>query len=150
MHKLLVFLYIPLLAFFDRWGGGGFEFISPRIPDLLKRGFLAIRRFGIPIALFLLSTTLVNAVLCGALCILLCLNEDYIEDKNWYLAFTWSGLLTISLYSVCGIFALLPAGWWLLGIYLSNNGPESRKLPWQYVELLRGAFIGLGAFLYAL
>ena len=146
--SLKLLLYVVLIAFLDRWGGGGFEFLSPRIPDLLKRGFKPARRFGIPIALVALGFSAENAVLSLLLCALFTFNLKEIEQRDWEEIFLWSFAFAVSMWQVSGLYGVIPAVWWIVGIYLSNYGIKGRKLPWQYVELMRGALIPIGAHLY--
>ena len=147
-HNLLLYLYLIGIPFLDRLGGGGFGFLSPRIPDLLARGFKPARRFGIPIALFLLSPTPLNAVYMAVLSLLFSLNLKEIEEKWSDEIVLYSLVLFFALGQVCGLYAALPAAWWPLGIYLSNTGIKGRKLAWHWVELIRGALIPAGALLY--
>ncbi len=148
IHSFLTWFYLLLLPFLDRWGGGGFPQIE-QLPPMLKKGFRQARIFGIPFSLFLLSLTFGNFVLLICLAILFSLNLQMIEDKNWTEITLWCLAFFVLLTPVSGIFGLIPAAWFALGIYLSNTGIRGRKLDWFYVELIRGLLIAVGAFAYA-
>lgn len=148
MSVALALFYAILLAFLDRLGGGGFAFLGPWVPNLLRRGHKVARRFGIPAALFFLLPSWTGLASCVLLAVIFSFNLDEIEERRWEEMFLWSAVFFYALLPFCGLWGLIPAVWWLLGIILSNYGIAGRKLPWHYVEALRGAFIALGAFLY--
>ena len=145
MNYLVFAIYLFGLGFLDRLGGGGFAFIHPALPD---KGWKPARRYGIPLAILALAYTSLWAIL-GAiiLSIIFHFNLDEIEGRDWEEIALWSFAFAVALLPVCGLWAILPAGWWPLGIYLSNIGIKGFKLPWQYVELLRGSLIAIGASL---
>jgi hypothetical protein len=143
---LLNFIYIPLLPFLDRLGGGGYD----NLPAPFNTGQKWARRFLLPSLLWLLSLTLTNAVYCATLAFIFCFNLDEIEERNWEEIFLWTATFFFCLTPTCGWYGLIPACWWPLGIYLSNIGVKGRKLDWFFVELFRGLFIAVGALLYAI
>lgn len=152
MNYLLALVYIPLCAFLDRWGGGGFDYWLLRrwpTPEYLQKGFKPARRFVLPGFLFLLNLSWQNFAALSILSFIFCFNLDEIEDRDWEEIFLWSLCLFFTLYQTCGYWALMPSAWWILGIYLSNYGLWGRRLDWFWVELLRGALLGLGVALYA-
>ena len=151
LKEFLLIIYLGLLPLMDRWGGGDLGFLGIKdLPKAFTKGFKPVRRYGIPLALFLLAPTLENAVLMVILGTVLSFNLNEIEARNWEEIALWSATYFFTLRLVAGPFGLLPALWWPLGIYLSNFGIRGRKLPWQYVELTRGLLLAIGVGAYAI
>ena len=138
---MIQYLAIPLFAFLDRLGGGGFGFLGAK--GWLAEGHKWARRYALPAALFFLNMTLEQFVLCVALSAILSLDLDEIENRNWDEIFLHGFGIAAVLWPLAGLWALLVPAWWLFGVYLSNIGLNGRKLGWHWVETIRGLLIGL-------
>jgi hypothetical protein len=150
-------IFIPLLAFLDRFAGGGFK----SLPSPFNDGWKPARRILIPLTLWLTQPRLETVGYALMLGYIFCLNLDEIEDRNWDEISVWSLCLFFALKPFSGFWATIPATWWPIGIYLSNfgiklkfwakesNGIKTQfYLDWFWVELIRGACIGLAIWLY--
>ena len=139
---------ILILPFLDRWGGGGFEFLSKKLPGDLKDGFKAARRIGIPLAIWLVQPTLVTGACMVFLGILLSLNLDWIEEEAWLDGMLYSLGFIGFLWPVAGVWGISVAIVWFLGVLISNNVLGNTCLPWRYVELARGLAIAVAINLH--
>ena len=128
-----------IAGFLDRWGGGGFSFLT----SPFNRGCKPARRYALPLLVWLAEPTLDRAIFCVLLGAIFSLNLDEIEDRNWDEIFLYAISLGACLWTVAGWYSFIPGAWWLIGIYLSNFGIAGKKLDWKYVELIRGSLIGL-------
>lgn len=145
-------LLSPIMAFLDRWGGGGFHFLRAPFND----GQKAARKFGIPAILWLTNPGFESGLAAGMLALLFSFNLDEIEARNAEEIALWSFVMFFGIAPFAGAWAALPAVWWPIGIYLSNFGwgvrqfkndndpfwQRSNRLDWFWVELIRGALIG--------
>lgn len=143
MVLLLAIILTALLSFLDRWGGGGYTNLSWPF----NRGLKAARRYGIPVVLWLQVQTVEAAIAAGFLAVLFSLNLNFIAQRRGWLVVLWGLALFACLLLFCGPYGLIPMVWWIVGVYLSNYGlrwgRKSKKLDWKYVELVRGALIGV-------
>lgn len=140
-------LWIVLVtAFLDRWGGGGFAFLGIK-KGILSRGVKAARRFGIPGLLWGLNPTLDQAFWSGTMAAVFSTDLDEIEDRKWDTIALYGIALAGALRPLAGYWALIVPAWWLVGTYWSNIGINGKKLGWHWVELVRGATIGLSVWL---
>lgn len=137
------YLLIPLLAFMDRWGGGGFA----HLPKPFNKGIKAVRRFGIPAIMFLYSISYQQAFFAGVLALILCSNLDEIEDQEFDTIGLYAFSLAMCFWPMSGWWSMGVAAWWIAGLWLSNEGIAigkfKWKLDWMWVEFVRGALIGL-------
>ena len=133
MNLPLITTYTIGIATLDRLGGSYSK---------------AFRRYGIPSAIYLLHpTSLQHAIASIMLAVLFSLNLDEIEQRNWEEIYLYSIALAFCTYIYGDWLCILPSSIWLLGIYLSNIGLNGWRLDWRYVEIARGAAIGLAATL---
>lgn len=158
MNSLIWVLPI-LIAVLDRLGGNGHKWA---------------RRYIIPILLYFVSPSLSNALFCLFLSMILSFNLNEIEKehhvpakRDWEECFLHPFGIAFCIYNIAGLWALMVPLWWLFGIYWSNEGLKAEKtadsvyhktgrrwifgpnyLPWQYVEIFRGFFIGLSICLH--
>ncbi len=93
--------------------------------------------------MFTVHPSLAQAVLCVAMAAILSFNLKEIEARNWEELFLHGFGLAAVLWPIAGLWALLVPAWWLGGVYASNVGVKTWKLGWHWVELGRGAMIGL-------
>ena len=139
-------LMVPVFAFLDRWGGGGFAFLGITTGPL-SRGLKIARRLGIPLGVWLLNQTWEQAILCAIMAGILSTNLDEIAERKWDTVFLYGVALGFVLYPLAGLWALLVPAWWFGSVYWSNIGIWGTKIGWHWVELVRGALIGLALFL---
>ncbi len=135
-------LLIPIAAFLDRWGGGGFTFLGIK-SGILSRGFKTARRFGLPALVFSLNPTFDQTLLAIVMGAILSFNLKEIGQRDWEEVFLHGFGLAAALWPIAGKVALIIPVWWLVGIYLSNIGIGRKRLGWHWVELIRGALIGV-------
>ena len=151
---MLRFAYLLLFPFLDRWGGGGFAFLSSSCPWPLSIGFKPARRYALPLLLLLSLPT--SSGIVGAILLSIYFHlplPEYSDSPSIFYSFAAlaSLLLTGALLPFADAWAALSGFATFLGIYLSNSGFAGRKLAWHYVELLRGLAIAVGVLLnYAL
>ena len=140
---MLNWLLVPVYAFLDRWGGGGFAFLGASENHPLGKGAKWARRYGIPLLVWLNNRTLDQAILCVALGAILSFNLKEIAERDWEEVFLHGFGIAAVLWPTAGRWALLVPAWWVLGVFWSNIGILGRKIGWHWVELIRGAMIGL-------
>lgn len=138
---MLQLITIPLCAFLDRWGGGGFAFLGVK-KGILTRGIKAARRFGIPAVVFSLNPTFEQALLSVVMGAILSFNLNEIGQNDLEEVFLHGFGLGAALWPIAGVWAMLIPVWWFAGVYLSNVGIRGKKLGWHWVELIRGGIIG--------
>jgi len=126
------------LPFLDRWGGGDFNWLPFNIPKMFQKGCTSARKYGIPIAIWLAFPTFQIAFCMVAFGLLLSLNLDWIEDKEWIDGYIISIGYALCLWLVAGWWGIGVSVVWMLGVFLSNNVIGNTSLPWRYVEGARG------------
>lgn len=142
---MIQYLAIPAFAFLDRLGGGGFGFLGAK--GWLAEGHKWARRFGIPALVWGLNPTWEQAILSGVMVGIFCTALDEIVERKWDTIFLYGVALSAVLYPLAGIWSLLPAAWWYIGVWYSNKGMFGWRLGWHWVELIRGLAIGLAVAL---
>lgn len=140
---MIQWLAVPLFAFLDRWGGGGFYFLGVSEDHPLGQGEKSARRIGIPMLVWLLNPTFEQAVLCIALGAILSFNLKEIPQRDWEEVFLHGFGIGAVLLPTAGLWALLVPIWWVFGVYWSNIGFLGNRIGWHWVELIRGFTIGL-------
>jgi len=115
----------------------------------------AWRRYGIPLVLFLYSMSVEQAILSVLLAVIFTFNLDEIEEVNYEEIFLHGLGVSYCLFNVAGWFGAVVAVWWTVGTALSNFGIDNRytlalwdsfrrwRLDWKWVEIGRGACMGL-------
>lgn len=122
----MISLVVPVVfAVMDRLGGNGYKWV---------------RRFGIPLMVWMLNPTLAQIPLSITMAVVYTFNLDEIEEKDYESIFTHGCAVSLG---VC----LLGGGWvvsipivWTVLTYASLRW---NKFDWMYVELGRGFVTGL-------
>lgn len=146
-HHIYGSLLPFLTAYLDRLGGSKWK---------------PARRYILPLLVWLFYPTYERAFFSIVLSVIISFNLDEIEDRNWEEIFLYGFGISFCLWTLGGLWALLPGAWWILGVYWSNfglqtfwsarapghGGPEpiywwAGKIDWKYVEIVRGFLIGL-------
>ena len=130
-------------AFLDRLGGGGFGWVGAK--GWLAEGHKWARRYLLP-ALLMVKSGWSWQHLAGAaiLSAVLSFNLDEIAQRDWEEIALHPLALGLGTFLLGGSWwwSGVVAGWWLLGVYLSNVGVRGWKLGWHWVESGRGGLLG--------
>ena len=129
-HPIL--LSIPIL---DRVAGGDLKLPYKKL----------LRRIGIPLVIFISFPSINVALTMILMGIVLSFNLDEIEEKDWDDVFCYGLALSACLFLVSGIYSILVAFTWLVGVLLSNKW---NRVDWKYVEIARGASIALSVIIF--
>lgn len=137
----LLYFAIPVCAYLYRYGGGD---IWP-----FKKGLKQARRYILPIYIALATNTVLTPAI---LSLITHFNLKEIEERRWEDIVCYGLAQAWCFFAFAGLWSLLIALWWVVGVFLSNigipikftkDGPEVHKLDWKYVELIHGGLIGL-------
>lgn len=114
-----------LFAIMDRVGGNGYKWV---------------RRFGIPIIVFLVNPTIGQVGLSILMGSVYSFNLDEIEDRDYESIFTHGCGVALGVSLLGGAWVILIPVIWTL---LTACSLRWNRLDWKYVEITRGFVTGL-------